>query len=185
MIKLLDLIKENIFNPYSEEIINTVYNWIEMGDDKMLIKAGQKLEKYNFPPDLKYNGSLYRVMAISKQDLKLLKQGKKEITLPLSSWSKSVDGVETIYNQDFFHEFDKDTHIGVIFRIPKGNVLLDVESYIRDLPENNNSYFENWDKYQLRGIQEEEEVIVKPGQKLNKLNLFGYFDPEGWGVKKF
>jgi len=179
MIRLLEILNQIYFDKNINDII---YRWLDMEDYDTKINAGKELENLSFPSDFKYIGPLYRVIALSKKDFEEMKRGKKEIIFPLSSWSKSIRGVESIYNQDYF-SFNNKTHIGVIFKINNGDVIIDIQKYLKNLPKDS-ILLKKFTKNQLRELKDEEEVIIKSGQKINKSNLYGYFDPEGWGIKK-
>jgi hypothetical protein len=184
MIRLTDLLKEEITNPYSDSVVDIVTSYIDMKDVESLIKAGNDLEKINFPDSIKFQGRLFRVMKIKLNDFKLIKQGKKEIILPVSSWSKTMDGVSNIYNQDYFG-INTDTEIGLVFTtvVSNSDVILDIENWIKGLPKNS-MFSKTFNKNMIKDIKDEKEVLLKAGQKVSKNNLIGFFDPEGWGFKK-
>ena len=178
------VLKEQTIDPYSDKVSDIISSYIDMKDVKSLIKAGNALEKIQFPDSVKFQGKLFRVMKFKLNNFKLIKQGKKEIILPVSSWSKTMRGVENIYNQDYF-EIDTESEIGLVFTttVSPGDVILDIENWVKDAPKDN-ILFKYFNQNMINDIKTEKEVLLKAGQKVSKDNLVGFFDPEGWGFKK-
>jgi hypothetical protein len=184
MIRLKDLLKEEVEQPYSDDIVDIITSYVDMKDVESLIRAGNDLEKITFPDSSKFQGKLFRVMKFKLKDSKLIKQGKKEITLPVSSWSKTMNGIESIYNQDYFG-IDTDTEIGLVFTttVNTSDVILDIENWVKGSPKNS-IFLKKFNKYMIKEILNEKEVLLRAGQRLSKNNLIGFFDPEGWGFRK-
>lgn len=95
-----------------------------------------------------------------------------------------MNGIESIYNQDYFG-IDTDTEIGLVFTttVNTSDVILDIENWVKGSPKNS-IFLKKFNKYMIKEILNEKEVLLRAGQRLSKNNLIGFFDPEGWGFRK-